>query len=275
MFTTGIISKYRGHEIALFMNGTQHAGENLSDILKNREKGKEAIIQMCDGLALNIPKSFSTILCNCLSHGFRKFNEIKEYFSEECIKIMKLIGEVYENNEKTISMTNKERLQYHKKYSQGVMDELKQYMALLLDERSVEPNSELGKAIVYMQKRWPQLTRFLSVSGAPIDNNIVERALKIAIRNRKAAMFYKTEYSAQIGGMITSLIYTCTLADANPYEYLTQLQRNKKHVHKAPSEWMPWNYIETLKSLGSCPPVRTGGANDQGSSLSEDLLVAA
>jgi hypothetical protein len=47
-----------------------------------------------------------------------------------------------------------------------------------MDDHLVEPNSALGKAIVYMQSHWETLTRFLSVPGAPLDNNLAERVLK-------------------------------------------------------------------------------------------------
>jgi transposase IS66 family protein len=36
----------------------------------------------------------------------------------------------------------------------------------------------------YLLRHWPKLTRFLEVAGVPIDNNMCERALKMAIRNR-------------------------------------------------------------------------------------------
>lgn len=37
----------------------------------------------------------------------------------------------------------------------------------------------------YMLKHWNELTQFLRIAGAPLDNNIVERALKIPIRGRR------------------------------------------------------------------------------------------
>jgi len=40
----------------------------------------------------------------------------------------------------------------------------------------------LGEAILYMQKYWDKLTLFLRQAGAPLDNNIVERTLKILHR---------------------------------------------------------------------------------------------
>src|SRR3990167_8652536 len=143
-------------------------------------------------------------------------------------------------------MSDEARLAYHQQHSKPVMDELEQYMATLMAEHRVEPNSELGKAIKYMQRHWKKLTRFLTVAGAPIENNIVERALKIAIRNRKSAMFYRTEYSASIGGMLTSLIYTCHLANQNPHQYLIALQVHQAKVLANPEQWLPWNYLDAI-----------------------------
>jgi transposase len=58
-------------------------------------------------------------------------------------------------------------------------------------------------------------------SSAPIDNNIVERALKKAILNRKNALFYKTLNGAGVGDVFMSLIHFCELNGANPFDYLT------------------------------------------------------
>jgi len=61
---------------------------------------------------------------------------------------------------------------------ESLMNMLKEYIDTLLSAHRVEPNSDLGAAIKYMQKRWVKLTRFLTVAGAPLDNNIVETAQK-------------------------------------------------------------------------------------------------
>jgi transposase len=246
MFTTGIFAEYQGHPIALFLNGTQHAGENLNALLERRDPGKSDIIQMCDGLSRNTPKAFKTILCNCLSHGFRKFEELLDYYPDECFVIIHDIGAVYKIDEKTASLSAEERLLHHQQYSQPIMNALRTYIDNLLIEHVVEPNGELGKAIIYMQKRWERLTRFLSVAGAPLDNNVVERALKLPIRLRNNSLFYRSEYSAQIGGMLTSLIYTAQLAKVNPQHYLTTLQNYRADVSDNPSQWLPWNYHEAL-----------------------------
>lgn len=78
-----------------------------------------------------------------------------------------------------------------------------------------------------MLKHWDKLTRFLTIPGAPIDNNILEAALKIPIRIRKSAMFYKTEHGACIANILLSLIETARRAGVNPISYLVALQENK------------------------------------------------
>ena len=106
------------------------------------------------------------------------------------------------------------------------MQELHDWLTRQLDEKRTEPNSALGGAIGYMLKHWDKLTLFLRQAGAPLDNNVCERALKKAILHRKNALFYKTRNGARVGDLFMSLIYTCQLNQANPFDYLTQLQRH-------------------------------------------------
>ena len=42
-----------------------------------------------------------------------------------------------------------------------------------------------------------------------------------------------------------SLIHTCELNGANPFDYLSELQRHSEELKPCPSEWIPWNYRET------------------------------
>ena len=76
--------------------------------------------------------------------------------------------------------------------------------------------------------------------------SVVERALKKAILNRKNALFYKTMNGAGVGDLFMSLIHTCELNGANPLHYLTELLRHAGELKQKPSEWMPWNYRDTL-----------------------------
>ena len=88
--------------------------------------------------------------------------------------------------------------------------------------------------------------RALRQAGAPLDSNLVERALKKAILHRKNSLFYKTENGAEVGDLYMSLIHTCESCGGNPFDYLTQLQRHAHDVAQNPGRWMPWNYRATL-----------------------------
>jgi len=254
MFTTCLLAQSaEGYQICLYYSGIRHSGENLASILEKRDKDLPPIIQMCDALAANIPSVLKTIVCNCLTHGRRRFTDIESCFPVECGYVISQLAVVYKHDAdaKEKNMTTDERLAYHATHSAPVMTALKIWMQKQLDERRVEPNSALGGAIGYMQNHWAELTRFLSVSGAHLDNNIVERALKLAIRTRKNAMFHKTLHGALIAGLFLSLIETCALAGKNPVHYLTALQENRQAVRKNPEKWLPWHYESSLIDASS------------------------
>ena len=248
MFTTGFMSIAGDIKIALFLTGHNHAGENMDDILAKRSSELGPPIQMCDGLSRNIPKEFKTILANCLAHGRRGFVEVNESFPKECEYVLKTLEKVYKNDAytKDMNMDPDQRLKYHQENSAKLMEDLKIWLSSQINDKKVESNSTLGQAISYMLKHFKGLTLFLRVPKAPLDNNLCEQVLKKAILHRKNSLFYKTETGAYIGDLFMSLIHTCSLCKANPFEYLKALQQNSSLLNKNPEKWMPWNYREML-----------------------------
>ena len=199
------------------MTGRNHAGENLEELLKDRASGLSPPIQMCDALSRNVPKERKTILANCLAHARRQFVDIVEAFPEECRYVIELFAKVYYHDALACEhrLDPFERLAFHQEKSGPVMEKLK---------------------------------RFLNVPKTPLDNNICERALKLAVRHRRNAFFFKTPTGAHVGDVFMSLIYMCQLAGENPFDYLTGLLRNARKVAESPEQWFPWNYRETLKA---------------------------
>jgi transposase len=250
IFTTGIVSLWQNHKIALFFTGPKHAGENLADLLKQRSAEMNVPIQMCDALSRNNPKAHGvkTLLANCLTHGRRQFVDIVASFPQECMYVLESLGMVYANEElvREQGLDDEARLQFHQQYSGPLMSQLHDWLREQLEEAKTEPNSGLGKAISYLLKHWKPLTLFLREKGAPLDNNICERALKKAILNRKNAMFYKTLHGAFVGDLFMSLIHTCELNGVNSFHYLTELQNHASDVERVPADWMPWSYRDTL-----------------------------
>ncbi len=252
-FTSGIVSIVGAWTIALFFTGWKHAGENIAEVLKQRARELPAPIQMCDALSRNTPKGVGTLLANCLAHGRRQVVEVADNFPEQCRYMLETLGGVYHYDAlaREQELSPEDRLRFHQEHSGPLLKDLHEWMEAQLAEHQTEPNSGLGKAISYLLNHWPKLTLFLRQSGAPIDNNIVERALKKAILNRKNALFYKTLNGAGVGDLFMSLIHTCELNGANPFDYLTELQRHSEELKQSPSAWMPWNYRETLARLAT------------------------
>jgi hypothetical protein len=160
------------------------------------------------------------------------------------------MAKVYKNDKaaRDTKMTPSERLRHHQKHSLKIMRDLKIWMKEKLSKKEVEENSGLGYAIRYTLKRWGKLTLFLVKEGAPLDNNICERALKMAILTRKNSLFFKSKAGAQIGDIYMSIIHTCHHAKANPFEYLQAIMDHQDDVASQPSLWMPWNFKEALAS---------------------------
>jgi transposase len=253
IFTSGIVSTREGQKIALFFTGHKHAGENLTEVLKKRAKELGPPIQMCDALARNLPKELEVIVANCLAHARRKFIDQVQNFPEPCRYVLETLRDIYQNDAlaKETRMSPDQRLALHQAKSAPLMAEFENWMNQQIAEKKVEPNSGLGKAISYMTNHLNKLTLFLRVPGAPLDNNLCERALKKAILHRKNALFYKTENGARVGDLFMSLIHTCQLAGVSPFDYLTELQIHAAELSPNPQQWMPWNYHNALQRQNS------------------------
>jgi transposase len=251
VFTSGVVSIRGSEKIAMFFTGRQHAGENLADVLRYRASGLNAPIQMCDALSRNVTKlsaGAEALLANCLSHGRRQFVDVAENFPDECLYVLETLGAVYgtDAEAREQKMSWEARLVLHQEKSGPLMEGLHQWMTEQLNGHKTEPNSGLGKAMKYLLRHWHKLTLFLRVPGAPLDNNICERALKMVVLLRKNALFYRTQHGADVGDLFTSLIHTCDLNKVNSFDYLTELQRHAAELKANPAEWMPWNYRDTL-----------------------------
>lgn len=251
MQTTALLVQVGPHRICLYYTGRRHAGENLAALLSKREPARDKPLVMSDALSRNNAAEDTLIRCHCLAHGRRKFSDLAEDFPAESAVVVNALSAVFDHEEyaQGEQMTAQERLAYHQDKSGPILTELQRWLEQQTVERVVEPNSSLGKAIAYLVDHWATLTRFLTVPGAPLDNNVAERALKLAIRQRKNSLFYATEHSAYIASILTSVIATCIQAGVNALDYLVAVQEHRQEVFAHPSAWLPWNY-----SRAAVPP---------------------
>jgi len=248
MYTTALVVTVGERTICLYYSGRCHAGENLKALLAQRQAGRVKPLVMSDALSRNEVDETVLIRCHCLAHGRRQFSDLEDVFPQECQVVLEAFEHVFDHDEeaRVKQMSAPERLAYPQEYSRPIMDELQRWLDKQCADRLVEPNSSLGKAIAYLLKHWETLTRFLEVAGAPLDNNTVERALKLFIRQRQNSLCYKTEHSAYIASVLTSLIATCIQAGVHVLDYLVALQEHRAEVFADPEAWLPWTYQASL-----------------------------
>lgn len=248
MQTTALIVQVGERRICLYYTGRRHAGENLARLLRQREPARGKPLVMSDALSRNNAEEGGLIRCHCLAHGRRKFTELAEDFPAESAVVVTALKLVYDHDRQAHDqqLRAEARLAYHQTYSEPVFTTLKTWLEQQTAQRVVEPNSSVGKAIAYLLDHWETLTRVIKEPGAPLDNNVAERALKLCIRQRKNSLFYATEHSAYIASVLTSVIATCLQAGVNALDYLVAVQEHRQEVFANPGAWLPWNYPAAL-----------------------------
>jgi len=234
--------------ICLYDCGRSHAGENRAALLENRPADQAQPLVMSDALSRNDVEETTVMRCHCLAHGRRQCSDLEDIVPGACQVVIDALKQVFDHDDhaRDKRMSPEARLVYHQAYRRPLMDERKNGLDKQCDARLVEPNSSLGKAIASMQGHWETLTRFVSVPGAPLDHNVVERALKLCIRQRTNSLFSKSEDSAYIARVLTSLIATCIDASVPVLDSLVALQEHRAAVFAAPSAWLPWTSQASL-----------------------------
>ena len=257
IYTTGVLGLGgKAPPVALFFSGPNHAGENLEQLLAVRPPGLDKPVVMSDGLNRNVPSSVMdrVIHANCLSHGRRGVFDQLGSFPEESRYVLEQLAKVFITDAKARNdgLSPHERLRLHQRRSGPVLGRLRKWIRIRLERRrTIEPNSELGRALNYILRHWQKLTLFLRRPDVPLTNNICERLIKTAIRYRKNSLFYKTCHGARVGDCFMSIIQTARLNNVDPMRYLDAVLGHPADVAAEPERWLPWNYTAALQEAGA------------------------
>jgi transposase len=245
---TGVVARVGGRWATLYLTGENLAGKKMSVLLETRPPGLPPPLQMSDALAGNQQDSILVLVLLCWVHARRNFFEIKEFYPEVCEPVLEAIRLVYKHESaiKDLHLDPAARLAYHQQHSQPLLERMKKWLLNQMDQQLIEPNGPLGKAVKYLKNHWDGLMGFCRHEGAPIDNNRVERALKLPIQNRKNAYFFKTSHGADVGCLLMSMIKTASQAGMSPFAYLQALLLHRSVLRQNPGLWLPWNYQAQL-----------------------------
>ena len=246
VYTSGVIATLSsGHPVVLFQTNIGHAGEWLDEILAQRSVQAPPPQLMSDALSCNRPSVLdAAIRTLCNAHARRQFVDVMDHFPRQVAEFLKRYKAIWENEDliEERRLSPPERLAYHREHSLPVMDAMRTLGQQWLTAGDVEQNSGLGQALAYFNRHYDGLSAFCHHEGARIDNNVMETQLKLVVRNRKNAYFYKTLAGAGVADVITSMIATGDQAGINVFDYFNAIQRNAEVVKAHPENWLPWNF---------------------------------
>lgn len=131
---------------------------------------------------------------------------------------------------------------FRQKHSVPILNALKQW----LDEVApkVLPDSKLDDAVGYTLNQWARLTRYTEDGRMPIDNNLLERDIRIFATGRKSWLFSDTVGGARASAVIYSLMLTCRACGVEPFDWLrhalTELPQRAEHADI--QDLLPFNF---------------------------------
>ena len=255
--TSSLVAEFEdGRRMVIYKTGINHAGELADEVLVHRPAGLAKPFHMCDGHSANPPTVVPVVPGECNAHSRRKLELRQETWPKAWAYVEAIYATVYTNEAeaKRLGMTKEQRLELHRRESLPLMKEMFAWMQKCLNDRTVEPNSELGGIFEYFLTREYGLTMFCRYAGFPIDNNPCEGSLKIVALHRKNAGRYRSQSGAEAADVIMSLGQTARYAGENARHYFEVLQRYADKVKADPRSFLPWNYRETVARLEKTAP---------------------
>ena len=152
----------------------------------------------------------------CLAHIRRKFIEVQSAGGSECARVLKLITEIY-RREKDVNSAE-ERYEIRQKHSRALFAQL----FTLLKELAPKglPRAQFSQAIQYALNQEAAVMRILESGEHHLDNNSIERQMKLIAIGRKNYYFAGSHEGGRWAAVLYSLLGTCKLHNVNPWEYL-------------------------------------------------------
>ncbi len=158
----------------------------------------------------------------CWGHARRKIFESRESNPLEATLLLSFIRELYDVEDRARTLTDAERFALRQREAVKVMERIRAW--LWGDAaRRVLPKSPLGEALGYIRNHWDALRLYLTDGAMPIDNNDVERELRLVALGRKNWMFLGSENAGHRAAAIMTVIHTAHRHNLDEWLYLADI----------------------------------------------------
>lgn len=240
-----------GHRIVIYRVGIQHTGELLDEILEGRDPQLPVPLVMGDCHACNTVTVCRVIYGGCNAHAVRRFKAVKDRYPDEAGYALERYERIFDHEDhcKRVGLDDDQRLAYHRAHSKPLFDEICEHGEMLLEEKKIEPNSDIGEAYGYMINNRVRLSAFLRHAGMELHNNEPERTLRLPVRLRDNAPFFKNPIGAAWAETVWTLGDTALACGVNLFDYFNALLRYENDVQRNPHLWVPWAFRERLDAL--------------------------
>ena len=155
----------------------------------------------------------------CWAHARRKFFDLQvtgaHPMAEEALR---RIGQLYAIEKEASAMDQVSRQQHRQEYSLPLLADMHDWLIRL--RISTANNSGLARAIDYSLGRWANLVRYAETGNLPIDNNLVENAIRPIAIGKKNWLFTGSERAGKRAAAIQSLFATAKLNGIEPAAWL-------------------------------------------------------
>lgn len=240
-----------GRAITLFVTGIHHTGEVMDLVLQFRDGTLAPSVFMGDCIASNTVTTTLVVHAGCNAHAVRKFKAIAERYPEHADYVLSRYKKIYENDEhcRVTGMSPEQRRDCHRAQSLPLLNEICEYGEDLLEQRKIEPNSDVGLAFNYVIENKRRLSAFARHVNAPLDNNRCERELRVCIRLRDTARFFRNVVGSGVADTVLTVGATALASGVNLIDYFVAVQRHAKDVRENPELWLPWCWQERVRQL--------------------------
>jgi transposase len=155
----------------------------------------------------------------CFAHARRKYFDLNEAQANPIAQEALLrIAALYEIEARGRDMSIAERADLRQRKAQPLLDSM--HVWLKATRMTVANGGGTAKAIDYSLKRWPALSRYAESGALPIDNNVIENAIRPICLGKKNWLFTGSERAGKRAAAIQSLLATAARNGLDPAAWL-------------------------------------------------------
>jgi transposase len=161
----------------------------------------------------------------CWAHARRPFVELARGGDPRAAIFLTYVQKLYaiERSATDDGVAHEERRRRRQEQAKPVLEAIGKWCAATYNTEP--PKNALPKAIAYVVNQWVALNRYLEDGRLPIDNTMVERALRGVATGRKNFLFAGSDAGAERAATIYTVLATCKLNGVSPFAYVADVLR--------------------------------------------------